>query len=524
MMKTENRSAHFRAEMGIEMGLNMSTTYALEMHHITKRFPALIAVNNVDLQIAAGTVHAICGENGAGKSTLMKILAGEYPDYEGEIQIHGKNAQISTPMQAKQLGIEIIHQELGLARPITVSENILAGRLPRKRWIFLDSKAIQEQTRKYLDMVGLKHISPNALVSSLSQHEAQLVEIAKALSNEPSILIMDEPTSSLSRNEVVRLFEIIRKLKEKGLAILYISHFLNEVFEVSDEITTMRDGSKISTQPTSRLTQQQIIHEMVGRDVRDFYAEHTAHTGEVVLNVEALTRYGFFKDVSFEVHEGEIFGICGLAGAGRSELARALVGIDKWDAGTVTFCGKPLKNKGYAYAIRQNLAYLTEDRKTQGLALDQSVGYNVDSARSISQDKGFWLRSGASEKATEELMTKLKIIPHDAGKTVRQMSGGNQQKVLLAKWLNTNPKLLILDEPTRGVDVGAKEMIHETVKEYVNRGNASIVISSDLMELIGLSDRILILNHGRVHQIIDKAGCTEESLLMASNGGTETDA
>lgn len=501
----------------------MATTYSLELKNITKRFPGLTAVNDVSLQMTPGSVHAICGENGAGKSTLMKILAGEYPDYEGSIFLGGKEVRIDQPVKAKQLGIEIIHQELGLARALSVAENILAGRLPSKKWCFLDSRKMQTETRKYLNIVGLEYISPNTLVSSLSQHEAQLVEIAKCLANEPSVMIMDEPTSALSRNEVLRLFDIVRRLKKQGLTILYISHFLNEVFEISDTITTMRDGRLISTAPTKELTQQQVVHEMVGRDVRDFYAERALQMTKVILDVRSLTRYGFFKDVSFQVHEGEILGICGLAGAGRSELARALVGIDQWDAGEVFYQDAKMKSDGYAQAIRRNIAYLTEDRKLQGLALGQSVSENIHCAKAVSQDRGFWMRR-ASRETIGGWIDTLKIIPRDPTKTVGKMSGGNQQKVLLAKWLNTEPKLLILDEPTRGVDVGAKEVIHRTVRDYVGKGNACILISSDLMELIGLSDRILVLNHGRVLQIVDKAGCTEESLLLASNGGAVTDA
>ena len=497
----------------------MSSRIALEMRDIVKRFGASTAVNHVNLLVASSSVHAICGENGAGKSTLMRILAGEYPDYEGSILIDGKEVKIGNPTQAKDYGIEIIHQELGLARSLTVAENILAGRLPHKNGIFLDRKKMQSLSREYLDMVGLHNIKPGMLVSSLSQHEAQLVEIAKALSNHPRILIMDEPTSSLTRDEVELLFQIIRKLKKDGLAIIYISHFLNEVFEVSDYITTLRDGCLITSKAAKELTQQAVVHDMVGRDVNDLYADYKTEFGKCVIEVDELTRNGFFRDISFEVREGEILGICGLAGAGRTELARAIVGIDKWDSGRVTYCGQRLTNKGYAYAIKQNIAYLTEDRKIQGLSLDQSIAENIMSAKLVAQSTDFVVQKTHSSDV-EEWMQTLKVIPNEPRKIVGQLSGGNQQKVLLAKWLNTKPKLLILDEPTRGVDVGAKEMIHKTVKTYVQNGNAAILISSDLMELIGLSDRVLILNHGRVFGILNKRECTEESLLLASNGGT----
>ncbi len=496
-------------------------TYALEMNHIVKRFPSLVAVNDISLKIKKGEVHAICGENGAGKSTLMKVLAGEYPDYEGEIVINGKVEIITNPSKAKSCGIEIIHQELGLARPISVAENIMAGNLPRKRWIFLDKKELYENTRKCLERVGLDNIHPNTLVSSLSQHEAQLVEIAKALSNNPSILIMDEPTSALSRQESQRLFHIINDLKAKGLAILYISHFMNEVFEVSDYITSMRDGKHVSTVRKVDTNPQEVIRNMVGKDVKDFYAARNTEVGAVVMEAKSITRYGFFRDISFQVHEGEILGICGLSGAGRSELARALVGIDRWDEGELHYMGRALKNRSYTASIRRNIAYLPEDRKQQGLMLDLPIHENITCAKVVSQSKSFWSRERAEKNAMDDLMCRLQVTPNNTGKIVGQLSGGNQQKVLLAKWLLTAPKLLILDEPTRGVDVNAKSMIHEAIKQHADKGNAAILISSDLMEVSGLSDRILILYHGRQKNTVVKGidECDEVSLLMLANGG-----
>ncbi len=495
-------------------------TCALEMKHIIKRFSSFPAVNDISIQVHKGEVHAICGENGAGKSTLMRVLAGEYPDYEGQIFIDGKEVKIDSPTKARKCGIAIIHQELGLARPITVAENIMSGALPKKRWIFLDKKKLWETSAKYLEMVGLKDLNPDMPVSALSQHEAQLVEIAKALSNHPGILIMDEPTSSLSREESRQLFEIIHELTSQGLAVLYISHFMSEVFEISDVITTMRDGKHIETIDKTKTTTKEVIRNMVGKDIQDFYTKQKTDVGAVVLEAKKLARYGFFKDISFQVHEGEILGICGLSGAGRSELARALVGIDQWDTGELYYEGQALKNRSYTQAIRKNIAYLSEDRKLEGLLLNLSIGENITSAKTISQSRSFWCREGEEKEQVDTLMEKLQVNPRNVNKIVGQLSGGNQQKVLLAKWLLTNPKLLILDEPTRGVDVGAKSMIHEAVKRHVSRGNAAILISSDLMEVGGLSDRILILYQGRQKGIIDKEqdNCSEVSLLMLANG------
>ena len=495
--------------------------YALEMKHIVKRFPSLVAVDDISLKIRKGEVHAICGENGAGKSTLMKVLAGEYSDYGGQIVINGKEERINSPSKAKSCGIEIIRQELGLARPISVAENIMAGSLPRRRWIFLDKKELRENTRRCLERVGLGYIHPDTLVSSLSQHEAQLIEIAKALSNNPSILIMDEPTSALSRQESRRLFRIISALKANGLAMLYISYFMNEVFEVSDYITSMRDGKHVATAPKVDTSPQEVVRNMVGKDVKEFYAARNTKVGAVVMEAKNITRYGFFKDISFQVHEGEILGICGLSGAGRSELARALVGIDHWDDGELYYMGKALRNKNYSTSIRRKIAYLPEDRKQQGLMLDLPVRDNITCAKVVSQNKTFWNRERAEKPAMDDLMSRLQVVPNNTGKIVGQLSGGNQQKVLLAKWLLTDPKLLILDEPTRGVDVGAKSMIHEAIKQHADKGNAAILISSDLMEVSGLSDRILILYHGCQKNTVVKGidNCDEVSLLMLANGG-----
>ena len=366
----------------------------------------------------------------------------------------------------------------------------------------------------------MTHVKPTTLVSSLSQHEAQLVEIAKALSHNPQILIMDEPTSSLSREESKLLFGIIEELKKQGLAILYISHFLSEVFQVSDFITTMRDGCHVATREKTKTSQQEIIRDMVGQDVTDFYALRNTNMGEPILEVKNLTRYGFFKDISFDVHEGEIFGICGLTGAGRSEIAKAIVGLDQWDRGEIRYLGKSMKNKAYVDAIRKNIAYLAEDRKLEGLLLSLPISENIASAKIIGQNKSFWAKEKNEEKPSEKLMEELAVRPMNPRKIVGQLSGGNQQKVLLAKWLLTDPKLLILDEPTRGVDVGAKSMIHEAIRSHADKGNAVILISSDLMELGGLADRVLVIHHGLQRGILDKEvdQYTEASLLLAANG------
>jgi ABC-type sugar transport system, ATPase component len=492
--------------------------HALVMKDIVKTFPGTVAVNHVSFDVKKGEVHALCGENGAGKSTLMKIIAGENGEYEGQVWIDDKQVALNTPQKAKENGIEIIHQELSLAQSISIAENILVGRLPKKGFM-LNSKALIEKSAYYLKMVGLENINPTRLVSSLSQHEAQLVEIAKALSNHPKILIMDEPTSALSREEVKRLFAIIDDLKKNGLAIIYISHFLNEVFEVSDRITVMRDGKHEGTFNKSETTPGEIIHMMVGRDVDVFYSATQSNVGEEILRVQNLTRYGFFHDISFSVSRGEVVGICGLTGAGRSEIAKSMCGLDPLDKGEIYLLGQKIEIRNYQDCIKQGIAYLPEDRKKQGLQLDFSMADNITSALIIAQSKNTWINKRKYDSNVKNLIETLKIVPNQPQKVVKTFSGGNQQKVLLAKLMAIKPKLLILDEPTRGVDVGAKEMIHNAVREYASKGNAVMLISSDMMELSGLSDRVLIVNQGRIAGTMDRTECTEESLLMAANGG-----
>jgi len=349
---------------------------ALKMNGVSKRFPGTLAVDKVDFEVYSGEVHALIGENGAGKSTLMKMIAGSFNDYTGEIEINGKKVELTSPAKAKENGIEMIYQELSLALPLSVAENILVGILPVKGFI-IDRKAMVTMTKARLKRVGLDYINPLTKVKEISQHEAQLVEIAKALGNNPCILVMDEPTSALSREEVERLFKIIDSLKKQGLAIIYISHHLPEIFRVADRITVMRDGKKVGTYGRDEVTTESLIEKMVGKSIDKFYEKRTANIGKEIFRVENLNRYGFFRDISFHVKEGEILGICGLAGSGRSELAMAIAGADPIDEGTILIDGKTVKYKSMQKALRKGIAYLTENRKTQGLALRISMRENA---------------------------------------------------------------------------------------------------------------------------------------------------
>jgi ribose transport system ATP-binding protein len=489
---------------------------ALEMKHVSKRFPGTIAVDDVGFEVFAGEVHALVGENGAGKSTLMKMLAGSFDDYTGEISVNGREVKLHSPTIAKKYGIGMIYQELSLARPISITENLLAGRLPKKG-PFLDRKKAREQAKALLKRVGLD-LDTDLPIEDISQHEAQLVEIARVLGNNPCILVMDEPTSALSREEVERLFEIIVTLKNRGIAIVYISHHLPEIFRIADRVTVMRDGKKIATKAIGEVGREEIVQMMVGRSVKEFYKREERELGDTRLKVAGLSRFGFFHDISFEARRGEILGICGLSGAGRTELARVLVGLDSCDEGTIELDGAAVKGSSMAEFLEQGIAYLTEDRKIEGLALRLAVDDNVLSAIVDRLSSASVFSKAKGMPVVGELVKELAIYPADPSRTVGNLSGGNQQKVLLAKWLASEPKVLILDEPTRGVDIGAKMTIHSSIEKLAREGCTVLLISSDLPELVGLSDRVMIMRKGHFTREMQYGECSEESLLLAANG------
>jgi ribose transport system ATP-binding protein len=492
---------------------------AMRMVGVSKQFPGTLAVDNVDFDVRAGEVHALMGENGAGKSTLMKILAGTFDNYTGKISISTKEVDLHSPAKAKEYGIGMIYQELSLARPLSIAENLLVGRLPKKG-IFLDKKAMLKEASICLKRVGLD-IDPRITVEEISQHEAQLVEIAKVLGNHPCIMVLDEPTSALSRKEVERLFDIIDKLKKSGLAIIYISHHLPEIFRVADRVTVMRDGKKIDTKDIADVTPSTLVQMMVGKSIKEFYTKRDAKIGTEMIKVDHLSRYGFFHDISFSAYRGEILGIAGLSGAGRTELARSMCGIDPIDEGYVKIDGDYIPPNSCPAAIKNGLFYLSENRKDDGLFLRLSITQNIVSAL-IPDNTTFGIYSGLNDKEiAENMISKLEIATSSAGADVGNLSGGNQQKVMLGKWVAAKPKVLILDEPSRGVDVGAKMKIHEAVMEIANQGNTVILISSDLPELVGLSDRVLVMREGHFIGEMQKNELSEESVLLAANGDLE---
>ncbi len=498
--------------------LNMEQqVYALEMKNISKRFPGTLAVDDVSFEVKPGEVHALMGENGAGKSTLMKILAGSYDDYTGEVFIEGKKVMLHSPITAKADGVGMVYQELSVAYNRSVQENLFAGAIPGKG-VFADMKKLREEAVKALAKVHLDQtIDPYIAMKNISQHEAQLIEMAKVLRSNPKILVMDEPTSALSTKEVNMLFKIIKDLKKQGMAIVYISHHLHEVFEIADRVTVLRDGKKIRTCDIGEVTNESLVEMMIGQKVTDFYKHHAQHKEGKILEVHNLTHYGFIHDISFDLYKGEILGVAGLAGAGRSEIGRCLVGVDKVDDGYIVLDGERIKITSMDKMLDKGIAYLTEDRKQEGLALRLTNRDNILSSIINRLSKfGFYFAS-RGKNTIKELYENLAIYPHDPSIGTSNLSGGNQQKILLAKWLSTKPKVLILDEPTRGVDVGAKKLIHETIVKLALQGVAVLLLSSDLPELVALSDRVIAIKQG--HVIDELTGELDENrVLLAANG------
>ena len=494
---------------------------ALRMVEVSKRFPGTLAVNSVDFEARVGEVHALMGENGAGKSTLMKILAGSFRDYSGQMFVSGEPVELRSPAAAKACGIGMIYQELSLARPLSVAENLLVGRLPRKAGVLLDRKRLQGEAKKCLKQVGLDTLDPRLPVEALSQHEAQLVEIAKVLAARPCVLVMDEPTSALSRSEVQRLYEIIRKLRNAGLTIIYISHHLPEIFEIADRVTVLRDGQKIGTREIDDVTPSALVEMMVGETIDEFYAKRSPRIGDVCLTVDGLTRFGFFHNVSFNACCGEILGIAGLTGSGRTEMARSMCGLDPLDAGSVTVHEINLAGQKYPEIRKQGLVYLSEDRKTDGLFLRLPVELNLVAALIAKNSAAGTYHPRQDRDVAEDMIDQLDIIPASLEPDVGTLSGGNQQKVLLGKWLAAGPEVLVLDEPTRGVDVKAKMKIHEAITRVVDAGKTVVLISSDLPELVGLADRVVVMRDGHVIGEMAKHELSEQAVLLAMNGERE---
>ncbi|NDU76702.1 ATP-binding cassette domain-containing protein [Actinomadura sp. DSM 109109] len=493
----------------------------LALVNVSKSFGAVRALQGVTLELHAGEVHALAGENGAGKSTVVKTFAGVHRPDAGEVRVDGEPVTFHGPADAQAAGVAVIYQEPTLFPDLSVAENIFMGRQPRGALGRIDRRAMHAETARLFERLGVA-LDPQQPARGLSIADQQVVEIAKAISRDARVLIMDEPTAALTGQEVARLFAVTRTLQEHGCAVLFISHRLEEIFELCRRVTTLRDGAYVGTDMVADLTPDDLVRRMVGRDLDALYPKQDVTPGEVALKVSRLTREGAFTDVSFEVRRGEIVALAGLVGAGRSEVARAVFGVDRWDAGTVEVGGRALPAGSPTAAMAAGLALVPEDRRQQGLVMDMSIERNMGLTRlrALRRETG---RGGLISRKVErdraaDWALRLQLKYARLSDAVGVLSGGNQQKVVLAKWLATEPAVLIVDEPTRGIDVGTKAEVHRLLSELAAQDLAVLMISSDLPEVLGMADRILVMHEGRLTARIDRADATEESVMAAATG------
>lgn len=489
----------------------------LRVSGIEKSFPGVKALNNIHFAVRKGTVHALCGENGAGKSTLMKVLTGLYKADKGQIFIDEKPVEIKNPIQAREYGISMIAQELNYVSELSVEENLFMGRLPKNRFGGVDWKKVRREARRLLEEENLTY-DPAQKLKTLTVSDIQMLEIIKAVTNNAQVVLMDEPTSSISQEDVKRLFEKIRELKAKGVSIIYISHKMDEVFQIADDITVIRDGEVVSTDRAENLDIQTVIARMVGRPLENVYPKEDMTLGNVVFEVENFNARGIFGDINFYARKGEIVGFAGLVGAGRTELMRAVFGLDPKDSGTVRINGDEAVIRSPEEAIKKKLIMLTEDRKEYGLIPVRSVMENA----SLASLKRYFYggRNHRKQERTEvaEIFRKMDVKTPSLDTLISSLSGGNAQKVLLARWMLCEPEIMILDEPTRGIDVGAKFEIYKLMTDIVREGKTIIMVSSELPELIGMCDRIYIMCQGRITGCLKREEFSQEAIMMRATG------
>jgi rhamnose transport system ATP-binding protein len=483
-----------------------------------KAYGAVRAAHDVSIALRSGEVRALAGENGAGKSTIVRMLAGVQRPDSGHVEIDGEPVDFGGPADARDKGIAVIYQEPTLFPDLSVAENVMMGRHPLGSLRRIDRRQLHRTVKDLMDRLGVR-LDPEQPVRGLSIADQQIVEIAKALSFDARVLIMDEPTAALSGREVERLFGVVRTLQERGAAVLFISHRLDEIFEISTTVTVLRDGEVTHDGPTAELDTDGLVRRMVGRELSQLYPKLLAEIGGTVLRVEHLTREGVFMDVSFEVRRGEIVALAGLVGAGRSEVARAIFGIDTPDAGHVEVDGARLKRGSPAAAMRAGIGLVPEDRRQQGLVMELSIERNIGLTRlQVLRNRLGIIGAGSEAKLASDWATKLQLRFHRLSDPVGFLSGGNQQKVVLGKWLATNPKVLIIDEPTRGIDVGTKAEVHRLMSELAGEGLAVLMISSELPEVLGMADRVLVMHEGRIARELSRADADEESVVRAATG------
>jgi ribose transport system ATP-binding protein len=490
----------------------------LDLRGIDKRFPGVHALRRVDLSVARGEIVGLVGENGAGKSTLVKVLAGAYPRDAGEVRVAGEPVGAATPHEMIQRGIAVIYQDPSLAPNLTTAENIFMGRLPKTRWHTVDWTRLWRDTAAVSQRLGLA-LDPRMPVRRLSVARRQMVEIAKALSRDVRLIVLDEPSAVLGDAELTGLFAVIRRLSAKGVAVVYISHRLGEVFRITDRVVVMKDGEVVATEPTGSLTRPRLVQLMVGRDVAEDRIQRSSRPGAEALAVRGLTRHGVLHGIDLTVREGEIVGIAGLAGAGRTEVLRAIHGADRIDAGQIDVCGQPARIRSPRDAIARRIGLLTEDRKDDGLMLRQSVGFNTTIIRLAEITRRGVVRHPAERRLVADYIRQLAIRTRGSGDAIRSLSGGNQQKVIFAKWLHADCRILLVDEPTRGVDVGAKREIWQLLANLAAQGTAIVMVSSELPEVLALSDRIVVMREGRVTAELDRCDATEERIMHHATHG-----
>ena len=500
--------------------MSAETAPLLELRGITKTYGGVHALSDVSFGIQPRTVHALVGENGAGKSTLVKILTGVIQPDEGTLLIDGEVRRIADPQTAHKLGIVAMYQEPTVFQDLSVAENVFAGRHPRSGLRTVAWRQLRSDASRILDELGVD-FGPDTPVRGLGVADRQLLEIAKALTSSARLLIMDEPTAALSPHESDNLFATVRRLRDRGVVIVFISHRLEEVTAIADTVTVLRDGGHVATRPAGELPHDEIIRLMVGRSLDALFPKEPAEIGDVVFKAEGLTRRGVFSDVSFELRRGEIVGLAGFVGSGRTEVAQAIFGIDSLDSGTVAIEGRRFRPRSPRAALRRGLAYLPEDRLNQGLVQPMSIAQNTSMAVLPALTPGGVLRPRRERALARRFMEQLRIRATSIAQVVRSLSGGNQQKVVLSKWLAANPRILILDEPTHGVDVGTKAEVHRTISGLAAQGLTILLISSELLEVLGMSDRILVMREGRLVAELSREEATQERVIQAAAGVSE---
>jgi rhamnose transport system ATP-binding protein len=487
----------------------------LRLVNISKSYSGVHALRGVQLELHSGEVHALLGENGAGKSTLVKVITGVHQPDTGEIYLNDKRIQIVDPRQAAALGIAAIYQELSIFPDLDIAENIFVGRRPTLASGLVDWGKMYRESEKLLSSLGV-HLEIKTKARYLSIAQQQMVEIARALSVNARILIMDEPTSALTQTEVADLFAIVRRLRENGVAILFISHRLEELFDIADRVTVLRDGAYVDTRWIRQVSQEELIRLMVGRTIQDLFPKRDVPAGDVVLRVNNLTRRGAFRNVSFELRQGEILGMAGLVGAGRTEVSQALFGIAPADEGTIEIHGHRVRITNPRQAMQYGLALVPEDRQHHGLVLPMDIADNVTLPILARFTRRGWIANKGAHQAAHDAVNQMQVKATTIWQQVRELSGGNQQKVVLAKWLSTQPRILILDEPTRGIDIGTKAAVHRLMGDLAAQGIAILMISSELPEVLGMSDRILVMHEGCVTALLDRRDATQEKIMIAA--------